>query len=844
MISDFDKYNWLENASIWATDVTLCHTDCGFPMESNLATLNERGEAQEAQLAKTENLQAEIRELRDRLSKLSRAALRINQSLDFDIVLQEVLDSARVLTNARYGALTYSDSTGKVQDYISSGLTGDEDRELWETADGLSLFEYLNKLQEPLRVHDFATHAASLGLANFCPPVPVHSFLAAPVTHRNERIGNIFLGKDEPGRDFDVEDQEMLVMFASQVALVIANAHRFREEQRARANLQTLIDTAPVGVVVFDPRDETPISFNREARRIVDSIMIPGSTPQQILQIAVVRRADGREFSLSDLPIDEALSAGETVRAEEIVMIMPDGRSVNLLVNATPICSTDAKIDSYIMTLQDMAPIDEAERLRAEFLGMVSHELRSPLTSIKGSTAALLDEAAELDPAEMMQFHRIIDSEADRMRYLIRDLLDVAKIEAGNLPVEPEPSNLATVIDRARSVFLNGGGRTNIQVDLPADLPFVVADRRRIVQVITNLVSNADRHSPDSSAILISATREHLHVAVSVSDTGDGIPAERLPKIFQKFARPEGHQRPREVEGSGLGLAICKGIVEAHGGRIWAESEGRGKGARFTFTIPVAADTLANPATVPGRVSATPSTSDIDDVQVLIVDDDPQALRYVRDVVTRAGFIPNVTADPNDVPRLMEEIKPHLLLLDLMLPGCDGIELMERLPDHLGTQVIFVSAYGQDQTIAKALRGGAVDYVVKPFSPTELIARLEAALRRHPESSASDSRTPYEFNHLKINYDERAVALAGQPLRLTASEYQLLYELSINAGRALTHEHLVRRVWRQREPGDLRRVRTLVKRLRQKLNDDGQNPTYIFTEPRVGYRMIKPTPPS
>ena len=803
--------------------------------------LNEAEEAWEARLSETENSDAEIYELRDRLSKLSRAALRINQSLDFDIVLQQVLDSARTLTNASYGVLTYSDSPGEVQDFISSGLTDDEDRTLWEVADGLKFFEYLNTLQVPLRIHDLATYAASLGLEDFCLPVPAHSFLSAPIAYRNERIGNIFLGKEEPGRDFGLEDQEMLVMFASQVALVIANAHRFREEQRARANLQTLIDTAPIGVVVFDPRDGTPVSINREARRIVDSVLTPGVPLEQILQVAVVRRADGREFSLADFPIYKVLNIAETVRAEEIGLTMPDGRSVNLLVNGTPIYSTEGNIDSYITTMQDMAQIDETERLRAEFLGMVSHELRAPLTSIKGSTTALLNETAELDPAEMMQFHRIIDSEADRMRYLIRDLLDVAKIETGSLPVEPEPSNLATVIDRARSVFLNGGGRSNIQVELPADLPFVVADRRRIVQVISNLLSNADRHSPASSAILISATREPLHVAVSVSDTGDGIPAERLSKIFQKFARLEGIQGPREVEGSGLGLAICKGIVEAHGGRIWAESEGQGQGARFTFTIPVVADTLANPAAVPVRVSAAPSTSDIDDVQVLIVDDDPQALRYIRDVVTRAGFIPNVTADPDDVPRLMEEINPHLLLLDLMLPGCDGIELMERLPDHLGTQVIFISAYGQDQTIARALLRGAVDYVVKPFSPTELIARLQAALRRHPELGASDSRTPYEFNDLRINYDERAVALAGQPLRLTASEYQLLYELSINAGRALSHEHLVRRVWRQREPGDLRRVRTLVKRLRQKLNDDGQNPTYIFTEPRVGYRMIKST---
>ena len=223
-------------------------------------------------------------------------------------------------------------------------------------------------------------------------------------------------------------------------------------------------------------------------------------------------------FSLQELSVAQALSAGETVRAEEIVIRVPDGRSVNTLMNATPIRSAKGEIESFVVTLQDMTPLEELERLRAEFLGMVSHELMTPLTSIRGSAGTLLDDESALDPAEMRQFHRIIFEQADRMRGLISDLLDVARIKTGTLSVSPGPSQVAVLVDEARTTFLSSGGRNNVRIELPPALPRVMADRRRIVQVVGNLLSNADRHSPKSSIIEIIAMREGVHVA----DIGDG----------------------------------------------------------------------------------------------------------------------------------------------------------------------------------------------------------------------------------------------------------------------------------------------------------------------------------
>ena len=281
------------------------------------------------------------------------------------------------------------------------------------------------------------------------------------------------------------------------------------------------------------------------------------------------------------------------MRAEEIVLKVPDGRSVTVLVNATFIHTEAGEVESLVVTLQDLTPLEELERLRAELLGMVSHELRLPLTSIRGSATALLDAAPDLDPAEMRQFHRIILDQADAMRELIGDLLDVARIETGTLPVSPEPVEIADLVDRARNTFLNGGSRNHLDIDLAPDLPLVRVDRRRIVQVLDNLLSNAARHSPGAT-------------------------------------------------------------------------------------------------------------------------------------VTQAGYASTVTADPEEALLLMRENRPHLVLLDLVLPGTDGIELMRDLVRIAEIPVIFLSGYGKDEVIAQAFEAGAADYLVKPFAPTELVARVRA----------------------------------------------------------------------------------------------------------------------
>ena len=776
-----------------------------------------------------------MRELEERLSRLSEASLRINESLDFDTVLQDVVDSARALTASHYAAITIPGKSVRRPTFFVSGLTREEHQGFWDMPEGLALFQYLSGLEEPLRVSNIDDHLKALSMPDFLPSVAVSAVLVAPIRHLGVGVGTIYVAREAGGREFTQEDEETLVLFASQAAMAIANARRHREERRARVDLETLIDTSPVGVVVFDAATGGPKSLNREARRIVDSLRHLDQPLEHLMGVVTFRRANGREVSLREYPMAEIMSAAVKVRAEEIVLRVPDGRSVTVLLNATPILSDEGAVESVVVTLQDMADVKELERVRAEFLAMVSHELRGPLTSIVGSASTVLDSSRDLEPAVVRQFFRIIKDQADHMHDLVSDLLDVARIETGTLPVTLEPAEIAVLVDRARNAFKSAGGRNDLAIDIDPDLPLVMADRRRIAQVLVNLLTNAARHSPESSAIRVSAVGEDVHVVVSVADEGRGIPAESLPHLFRKFSRVQSEEQSGDT---GLGLAICKGIVEAHGGRIWAESDGTGLGARFTFTLPTVdaagGDITDRPQTASNRSARQQQREERERVRVLVVDDDPNDLRYVRDTLIESGYAPVVTADPKEAIRLMEEERPGLVLLDLMLPGVNGIELMKDVLDVADVPVIFLSAYGRGELIARAFDAGAADYVVKPFSRTELSARIRAALRRRVTPEPSE---PYVLGDLTIDYAGPRVVLAGRSVYLTSTEYRVLAELSNNAGRVLTYEHLLRQVWGAKTGGDVRRMRTMVSKLRRKLGDDADNPTYIFTEPRVGFRM-------
>ena len=644
-------------------------------------------------------LRRQVQALEERVSRLSNAVLRISSSLDLDTVLQEVVDSARALADARYGVITTDDGAGNVQEFVTSGFTQAEKQQMADWTDGPRLLKHFRDLEAPLRLSGLRDYVSALGFSSNL--MRSDTLMGTPMRHHDEHVGNFFLAEKEGGREFTEADEEVLVLLASQAATAIANARAHRDERRARADLETLIETSPVGIVVFDGATGAPVSFNREARRIVEGLSKPGHPVEELLDTMTCRRADGREISLAEFPIAQHMSTVETVRAEEITLSVPDGRCITTLVNATPIRSRDSTVESMVVTLQDLAPLEELEHMRAEFLGIVSHELRTPLISIKGSTATVLSASTVPDPAEMLQFFRVIDEQADHMRGLIGDLLDHGRIVTGTLSVSPEPMEVAALLDQARNTFLSGGGSRTLSVDLPEDLPRVMADGARIVQVLGNLLSNAARHSPESAPIRVAAVTRRRTRGGSRWPTGAvAVRAEQLPHLFRKHSSADGGEGAR---GGRSGPGHLQG---AGGGARWPHlGRERRSGARHDVHLHRYRWPRRPPPAVAGPPPVAPRKAR-EKTRILVVDDDPQMLRYVRDALTRAGYEAIVTGDCEELADLVRTRAPALVLLDLLLPSTDGIVLMERVPELSDLPVIFISAYGRDETVVRAAGRG------------------------------------------------------------------------------------------------------------------------------------------
>jgi PAS domain S-box-containing protein len=609
------------------------------------------------------------------------------------------------------------------------------------------------------------------------------------------------------------------------------------EEKIEQERLQSLVNTSPVGIFVADSAGKVLV-VNREMERIL------GVTHSQLYSLAdyqrtiIIQRPDGTVIPPENSPFRRALDNGETVRAEEVVLRTPDGHGVPALINATPFYGARGEIIGAIAAIQDMTPLEELEKLRSEFLGMVSHELRTPLSAIKGSASLALGSPIPLEAEQTRELFETIDKQVDELAELVTNLLDITRIEAGTLSVRPEPLDLGRVIEEAKSRFARAGGTQEVRINVPEALPLARADEHRVGQVLMNLLNNAGSFSAPKALISISVQQDEHFVTVRIADQGSGVPKEKLPQLFKKFAQIHAEERRSST---GLGLAICKGIVEAHGGRIWADSPGPGQGTTVSFTLPLAAGEEAGEAvaTRPAADRAGKATRRGEQLRILAVDDDPRILQYLRRALSEAGYHAIVSNDPAEAIELLEIERPDLLILDVLFPGTSGFDVLERIREFSAVPVIFLTGRDEEEDMIRALKMGADDYMTKPFSPSELMARMEAVLRRRAVPDSTVQRT-YVTGDLLVDFAERAVTVAGRPVHLSAIEYKLLGELATHAGRVLTYGQLLERVWGPEYVSDTGLLRSSIRNLRRKLGDDARNPRYVLTERQVGYRMPKP----
>ncbi len=345
--------------------------------------------------------------------------------------------------------------------------------------------------------------------------------------------------------------------------------------------LRNLVD----GLVLIDTQARI-MSWNPHAEQLLrlpaDEIL---GQPVEVLIDEMTRRTAAPDTIRSRW--QAALASHEPERTVEME-ILPEGSSKDesrtVVARLFPLCADDGSDLGIGILLHDVTQERVADAMKSQLLSTVSHELRTPLASIKGFATTLLRQDVKWDEATQRDFLRIIEEEADRLTEIIDNLLDMSQIEAGALRVAKEPVLLRQLI---REVVDEMRMRTEAHyfvVDLPSEMPRVLADPRRIRQVLTNLIGNAIKYSKRGQ-ITVACEVEDGHVTVSVSDQGDGIPAQYLDKVFERFFQIDG-ATTRRVGGSGLGLSISRSIVEAHNGKMWVESI-QGQGSTFRFTLPL-----------------------------------------------------------------------------------------------------------------------------------------------------------------------------------------------------------------------------------------------------------------
>ncbi|HUX85574.1 MAG TPA: ATP-binding protein [Chloroflexota bacterium] len=346
--------------------------------------------------------------------------------------------------------------------------------------------------------------------------------------------------------------------------------------------LQTVIERSPVGIIRVEDSDGSRLILNGRAKEIMGCSFPPDADLSAYA--AQILRLDGTPYPVEDLAATRALR-GETVRKEEKLIRQPDGRDVHVLVNAEPIHQNDSIVGAVVTTV-DITQIRDLERLREEWTSIVAHELRQPVTMIMGYAGLIDRQLQENLPPELSRALHHIRLASHRLNSMVRDLLDVSRIEAKHLTLGSRSLDLSSlvqgVVERMSEVM--GDHRVRIETDgTPAP---VRGDPSRIEQILTNLLTNAAKYGNPRTDVVVRLAHESGFATIAVTNQGPGITSSELPHLFDRFYRAN-EARFRQVGGLGLGLYITKGIVEAHGGQISVESV-LDQSTTFRFTLPLA----------------------------------------------------------------------------------------------------------------------------------------------------------------------------------------------------------------------------------------------------------------
>ncbi|HET6959452.1 MAG TPA: ATP-binding protein, partial [Vicinamibacterales bacterium] len=517
----------------------------------------------------------------ERASEAVAEAVTGSPESSLQAVLETIALEAKLVANAEYVAIGFDgDSNHSFDPWISVGMSPEQTSKLKRAPRPVGLLGFVADLEHPLRVADITQHHAFRGFPPHHPRMT--SFLGVPICRHGRSIGNLFLANKIGAAEFSAADERAVERLAARAGTVIETARLYQAEGLERAWLQAMIDQMPEGVVLTDATGATRIE-NRSMQ--VFSRHTGQCDPMGQPLRYDLRLANGQPVPPAEQPQALALVNGTTTFGQELALRHPAGHMVPMLVSAAPVFDAQGRRSGAVTIYQDISTLKELERLREEWSSIVAHDLRQPVGVIllETETIARMFERGQLEDGPKM-IERIRRSTA-RLNMMIDDLLDVSRIEARRLQLTRVETDLASLMDDAVERLSSLAPGHPVQFVARVRPAPVLVDSGRFEQVLGNLISNAAKYGQPSEKISIDLAKDGADYVVTVINRGRGIASSELPKLFQRFWRSErtrGSARP----GLGLGLYISKGLVEAHGGRIWAENIA-GDRTAFHFTIPM-----------------------------------------------------------------------------------------------------------------------------------------------------------------------------------------------------------------------------------------------------------------
>jgi len=480
-------------------------------------------------------------------------------------------------------------------------------------------------------------------------------------------------------------------------------------------------------------------------------------------------------FSIDGAPITHnqcwmalALQTNKEYNGHEIIIERPDGRRLTVLAHANPIHDEAGNLLGAVNVLVDISDRKQAEiertslleradearalaetanRMKDEFIAMISHELRTPLNSMLGWTRLL--RAGKLDRPTHERALDIIERNARSQARLLEDLMDLTRIITGKMWLDVQPVNLASVVEAAVESIRPAADFKGIQLDIVFDpnVGPITGDPSRLQQVVWNLLSNGVKFTPGGGRVELRLDQLESYVAISVIDTGVGIPEEFLPFVFDRFRQVDS-SHSRNQGGIGLGLAIVRHLVEMHGGTIKAASSGKGKGARFTAILPMNApkidpqlvETSIAPYSFDEFANLFETSTSLAGLRVLVVDDQADARELLATVLTGCGADVMTVSSADEALSAIEESKPSVLVSDIEMPERDGHSLIRQVRSIEGEQgarilAVALTAHARAEDRMRALAAGYDMHIPKPVEPAELIAVIASLTKRARENA-------------------------------------------------------------------------------------------------------------